>query len=70
MLLESVLQLLGNPNVNTEPNANTFELYQDLDLIVLGANCDDYRQYIEQMQNEFAHMDNTSYKNMRLRVTN
>lgn len=63
-----MLQLLGDSNINAEPNADIFELYQDLDLIGLGAKCDDYRQYIDQMQKEHTHMDDAAYKNMRLRV--
>lgn len=63
-----MLQLLGDPTINTEPNADTFDLYQDLDLIVLGADYSDYRHYLEQIQKEFTHMDDASYRNMRLRV--
>lgn len=69
-LIESVLQLLGGPSNTTDTAGDTSELYQDLDLIVLGANGDDYRQYTEQIQKEFSHMDDASYNNMRLRVTN
>lgn len=68
-LLESVLQLLGDPSVNTQPNAETFETFQDLDLIVLGADGVDYRQYIEQIRKEYPHMDDASYNTMRSRVT-
>lgn len=64
-----MLQLLGDPSINSQPNAETFETFQDLDLIVLGADGVNYRQYIEQIQKEYPHMDDASYKEMRSRVT-
>lgn len=53
---------------NIDQNDNTNEMYQDLDLIVLGSDVSEYQKYKENVQKEFSHLSNDAYKSMRLRV--
>ncbi|KAJ6642784.1 hypothetical protein Bhyg_07738 [Pseudolycoriella hygida] len=68
MLLESVLQLLGDPQLNNEKLTNDLLYFQDLDLAIFGSTPDEYKVFAIQLQKEYVHMDENSYKNMRLKI--
>lgn len=67
-LLESVLQLLGDPQFNNAEIENDLLYFQDLDLAVFGASRDEYKSFATQLQKEYVHMDEHTYKNMRLKI--
>ncbi|XP_053966676.1 uncharacterized protein LOC128868522 [Anastrepha ludens] len=66
-----ILKLLGDKSTENELNT-TFEddanLLQDLDLVILAANAEDYKRYSQLLRREYEHMSDADYKNMRLKV--
>lgn len=64
-----VLKLLGDDSVEcVEGYDEEFDLFQDLDLFILGSPANDYKKYTELLQKENSFMDLEKYKSMRLKV--
>ncbi|XP_037954100.1 uncharacterized protein LOC119684195 [Teleopsis dalmanni] len=66
-----VLKLLGDKAIECELDASIEDdanILQDLDLIILGAPSDVYKSYSQLLRREYFHMNDESYRLMRLKV--
>lgn len=64
-----ILYLLGDGSVEgNEQYEEDMKTLQDLDLIILGFPSEEYKNYTKLLRKEFFHLDDTNYKQMRLKL--
>ncbi|XP_055836812.1 uncharacterized protein LOC129905365 [Episyrphus balteatus] len=68
-IIKLTKKLLGDESIDTLPGYDEeINLLQDLDLLVLGSPPEEYNRYRELLRKEYSHLDDASYKKMRLKV--
>lgn len=64
-----VLKLLGDDSIECLQGFDEeFDLFQDLDLFILGSSPSEYKTYTKLLQKENSFMELEKYKSMRLKI--